>query len=196
MTQSKSSKHTLRLKAGASAIFFIASVYMLEPSMALPCFFAAAFHECGHILVAKIRGIHLSEMKLDLFGARLSVSSSAISYRDEFFLCAAGPLFSLLFAVPLFLFHNAPFIWNLSAASLFLGLLNLIPVRGFDGGRMMYSLTSLLFSPSVADLFERFFTGVFLIFLWGISIYLMLITGGGLSLFVFSVGFFSKIFLS
>ena len=196
MNKVNKSKRPIRLKAGLSAIFFLASVYMLDPQMALPCFIAAAFHECGHILAAKILGIRLSEMRLDLFGARLSVSSASISYLNEFLLCAAGPLFSFLLTAFLCFFTKNNLIQNLSAASLFLGLLNLIPVRGFDGGRILYSLVSLLASPVAADLFERFFTSVFLIFLWGISVYLMLIIGGGLSLFVFSIGFFCKIFLS
>lgn len=196
MKKTNKPKRPFHIKAGLSAIFFIVSVYMLDPEMALPCFTAAAFHEFGHMLAARILGIRLSEMKLDLFGARLSVSSANISYLNEFFLCAAGPLFSFLLTVLLFSFEGNHFIQNLSAASLFLGLLNLIPVRGFDGGRMLYSFVSLLASPMAADLFERFFTGVFLIFLWGISVYLMLVVGGGLSLFAFSIGFFCKIFLS
>ena len=184
------------IKTGLSAIFFLASVYMLDPQMALPCFIAAAFHEFGHMLAARILGIQLSEMKLDLFGARLSVSCASISYLNEFFLCAAGPFFSFLLPVLLFSFQENNFVQNLSAASLFLGLLNLIPVHGFDGGRMLYSLVSFFASPVTADSFERFFTGIFLIFLWGVSVYLMLVVGGGLSLFVFSIGFFCKIFLS
>ena len=191
------SSRKLRLKAGISAIFFGFAVLMTDIEMTLPCLLSAAFHECGHILASKLLGIRLEEMKLDLFGARLSVSSREISYRAEFLLCAAGPLFSLLLALLCSFWGSDTYVFfrNLRDSSLFLGLLNLLPVRGFDGGRMLSALIALLGSPFSADLIERLFTGFFLIILWGIAVYLLLITGGGLTLFVFSVGLFCKVFL-
>lgn len=196
----KKKSHTapkLRLKTGLSAIFFGIAVFLTDSELALPCLLSAAFHECGHILAARLLGIRLNEMKLDLFGARLSVSSKEISYRAEFLLCAAGPLFSLLLSLFFSFLGSGTYVFlqNIRDSSLFLGLLNLLPVRGFDGGRMLSSLISLLGSPFSADLFERLFTGIFLIILWGIAVYLLLVTSGGLTLFVFSAGLFCKVFL-
>ena len=196
MKKGKKGARSFRLRAGLSALFFICSIYAVEPEMAVPCFLAAAFHECGHLLMAKLLGIELKELRLDLFGAQLSVSTPSIPYTYEFLLCAAGPLFSLLLSLLHHFAYASSFVSELSSASLFLGLLNLIPVRGFDGGRMLHAFVSLVANPFVADLLERFITGMFLIFLWGISVYLMLLSGGGLTLFVFVVGFFCKIFLS
>ena len=191
------SARRFRLKAGISVLFFGVAILLTDIQLALPCLLSAAFHECGHILASKLLGIGLDEMKLDLFGARLSVSSKQISYHAEFLLCAAGPFFSLLLSVLLSLFNCNTYVFfqDLRDSSLFLGLLNLIPVRGFDGGRMLTSLLSLISSPYFANLIERLLTGVFLIILWGIAVYLLLITGGGLILFVFSAGLFCKVFL-
>ncbi len=196
MVRKNGSRHPFRLRMGLSLVFFALSVFLLDVKMALPAVLAAGFHECGHLLAARLLKIDLTEMKLDLFGARLSVSSADISYHNEFLLSLSGPLFSFLLAPVSVLFPENPFLQSLSFSSFFLGMLNLIPVRGFDGGRMLYSALSFLTTQAVADFFERLFTGAFLIILWGLSVYLMLLSGGGLSLFVFSVGFFCKIFLS
>ena len=193
-------KRTMRLTAGISALLFSAVILLTDSSMAIPCLLAAAFHECGHLLFARLLHIPLSELKLDLFGARIEVSSGLISYKEEFFLAAAGPLFSFLLSQVLtFPFLNllsVPFFEMLRDASLFLGILNLLPVRGFDGARMLSAFLSVLIAPHAAEFIGRFFTGLFLLLLWGISVYLLLITGGGLTLFVFSAGMFFKVFLS
>lgn len=192
-----------RCRIAFSVICFGLAVFLTDREMALPCLLAAAFHECGHLLFAKRLHIPISELKLDLFGARISVSPGLISYKEEFFLAAAGPLFSFLLSFVLdcpLLVHlgidDFRFFVNLRESSLFLGILNLIPVKGFDGARMLSALLSSMLSPDFAEKVDRFLTGIFLILLWGISVYLLLMTGGGLSLFVFSLGLFFKVFLS
>ena len=176
-------------------LFFLSFLLLFEKDLILPSLLAAAFHECGHLLFARLLRVPISELSLDLFGARITVSSGLISYGSEFLLALAGPLFSFLLAsliqVPL-----GSFLSSLKEASLFLGALNLLPIRGFDGGRMLTSFVLRFFSPSVATFLDRLLTGAFLIFLWGISVYLLLVKSGGLPLFVFSVGVFSKIFLA
>ena len=192
----------MRIRIGLSMLLFSAVIIALDPQMALPCFAAALFHECGHLLFAMLLHVPLSEMKLDLLGARIGVSSGLISYRAEFFLCAGGPLFSFLLGAFLSHLHfrgllpgAGGFCLNLRDSSIFLGALNLLPVRGFDGARMLSAVLSVLFSDRISDLADRFFTGGFLILLWGISVYLLLISGSGLTLFTFSVALFWKVFL-
>ena len=126
-----------------------------------------------------------------------------VALESASFLAAAGPLFSFLLPFvldcPLWAhlgIDGFRFFVNLRESSLFLGILNLIPVKGFDGARMLSALLSSMVSPDFAEKVDRFLTGIFLILLWGISVYLLLMTGGGLSLFVFSLGLFFKVFLS
>lgn len=198
MIQKHHKSPRLRLSAGLSAVLFALVILLTDSEMALPCLLAAAFHECGHLFAAKTLGIRLSEMKLDLFGARISVPAGSLSYRHEFLLCAAGPFFSFLLFLLLSFPHSfrGGFPRNLCDSSLFLGILNLLPVRGFDGGRMLSAVLSEFISPFAAETAEKLFTGLFLILLWGISVYLLLVTSGGLILFVFSTGLFAKVFLS
>ena len=196
-------KNSVRFKSGISALLFAALLILIDPLMMIPCLIAAGVHECGHLLFAYYLRIPIRELKLDLLGAHLSLSSAVISYKAEFFLCAAGPLFSFLLAEGIgwvypMLSLRLPsavsaFLCAVEESSRFLGILNLIPVKGFDGARMLSALLSSLFSAHVADCAVRFFTGIFLILLWGISVYLLLLTESGLILFVFSFAMFCKI---
>ena len=196
-------KNRMRFKSGLSAILFMGLLILTDPHMILPCLIAAAFHECGHLLFAYVLKIPIREMKVDLFGAHLSLSSAMISYRSEFFLCAAGPLFSFLLSkgirqVMLIGGTSIPiavgsFLLGVEESSRFLGILNLIPVNGFDGSRMLCAFLASIFSPHIAECTVRLLTGIFLILLWGISVYLLLLTESGLILFVFSFAMFCKI---
>lgn len=197
-------KHNLhlRIRIGIPMLLFTLLMILAEPQRVLPCFLAAAFHECGHILLARLMKIPLKDLKLDLLGAKINLSDGLISYRAEFLLCAAGPLFSFFLWLLLLYSHRFPALPEvrtlLSAtgdSSLSLGILNLLPVRGFDGSRMLSSVLSVLISDRFAEKADRFFTGFFLIFLWGISVYMMLINGNGLFLFTFSVMIFRKAYI-
>ena len=196
-------KHRIRFKSGISALLFGALLMLIDPLMMIPCLIAAGIHECGHFLFAYFLRIPIREFKLDLLGAHLSLSSAMISYKAEFFLCAAGPLFSFLFAEMIGWLHPmlalrlppavSAFLSAVEESSRFLGALNLIPVKGFDGARMLSAFLSSIFSAHAADCAIRLFTGIFLILLWGISVYLLLLTESGLILFVFSFVMFCKI---
>ena len=118
-----------------------------------------------------------------------------LSYREEWLLAAAGPITSLLGAAFGGLFWRfSALAGYFSCASLLLGLLNLLPIRSFDGGRMLEgALLSFLEERSV-----RRVLGVssflFLFLLWSFSVYFLLRAGDGISLFFFSISLFSRFF--
>ncbi len=156
---------------------------------------AAAVHEGGHLIAARGMHIPLSLLRMDLLGARLDVSGRVLSYGEEWLLCAAGPVASLLFAAA-----AAPF-WRtceyaalFSCASLILGLLNLLPVRTFDGGRMLESTLLSFFGERVARRVMRGCTFLFLFLIWAGAVYLLLRAGDGLSLLCFSMSLLTRFF--
>lgn len=161
---------------------------------------AAAIHECGHILAARICGVRLGKMDVGIFGARISISDGIYSYAEEIFVCAAGPLINLICAdiaaVFLYLYrveNDAVYLFILS--SLCLAALNLLPIRTFDGGRIISALICRFWGPTVADTAVKILSFFSLFALWCISLYLMLRTSASLSLFVFSLSVFSNIFI-
>ena len=121
-----------------AAVLFLLLVITDRSMLCAAVMAAAAVHECGHLLAAHLLGIPLQTMRLDLTGARLEVVGRLLSYGEEWLLCIAGPLMSLLLsAAAFFLGEQHGFFFMLSTVSLLLGLLNLLPVQGFDGGRML-----------------------------------------------------------
>ena len=156
---------------------------------------AAFLHECGHILAARVMKIPFRKMRIDFTGARLEIGGRMLSYREEWLLAIAGPFASLFFAA------FGAILWNISqlavyfsCASLLLGLLNLLPIRTFDGGRMLESALLGLCGERVAYRILNVSSFLFLFLLWATSVYFLLRAGDGISLFFFSVSLFWHLF--
>lgn len=156
---------------------------------------AAVLHECGHLLATKCLRVPLGSLRMDFLGARLEVSGRLLSYGEEWLLSAAGPFASLLVAA-----LAAP-LWGLlplsrlfSCASLLLGLLNLLPVSSFDGGRMMETTLFRFLSEESARRIMRFSSFLFLFLLWAIAVYFLIRAAGGISLLCFSMSLFAHFF--
>ena len=154
---------------------------------------AAFVHELGHLAAARRMRIPLESIRFDPLGARICVKRRMLSYGQEWLLAAMGPLFSLLAslaAAPLW--RGYAFARAFSCASLLLGMLNLLPVSTFDGGRMTEVALGQLLGARAAFIIMRGLTFLLLLFLWSISVYLLLRIGGGLSLLSFSVSLFFR----
>jgi len=167
----------------------------------LAVFSSAALHELGHIAAARSLGVRFSEFSLSLLGARLNTETKLISYRSEIILAAAGPSVNL--AVFLIFFPQnslggaiGEFFSYLTASSLALGFLNLLPITTFDGGRILYSLVSLAKDPETASKLLRSLSFCCLFIMWSMSVYLLIKTGASLSLFVFSLTLFARFFIN
>ena len=148
---------------------------------------AALLHELGHAAAAWGWRVPIRRMRLDLFGARMELDGLT-GYSAELAVAAGGPFVSLAasaLAWPLGRFLEGAYLF--SAVSLGLGLINLLPVRGMDGGRMLACSLSLLFGERVADVTLRVTTGLFLGGLWLLSVYCLLRLGETLTLFTFAL---------
>ena len=150
---------------------------------------AAGFHELGHIAAAWGIGVGIRGLKLDLFGARMELAG-LLSYGQEFFVAAGGPLVSLMCAAvayPLAVTRDGEWFSLFFGASLVLGLVNLLPVGTMDGGRMLRSGAAWLWGDRTATALLRGTTVIILGLLWMLSVYGLLRAGQMLSLFAFSL---------
>ena len=171
-----------------AALFVLGLIVCDRSGIALMTVFAAIVHECGHLFMAKVLQIPLKSMRLDFSGARIDVIGGNISYAKEWLLAAGGPFTSFVCSAAAAVFWKwHPYAVLFSCASLILGLLNLLPIRSFDGGRMMESFLMSHFSPrtSHAVLSMASFLSLFLV--WAFSVYFLLLAGNGLSLLFFSM---------
>lgn len=188
-----------KMKIGISffGILTLGSLLLTRSYLALAALLAAAMHESGHLLAARMRSIKIKELRIDVFGALISTRGELSSYLDELILAAGGPAVNLITALLLFLTGAValPFGRLLLISSLFLGLLNLMPVRELDGGRMLRCVLCqrlpLRLCEGICDTLSFCFISV----LWLLSVYLLLTRSASLSLFVFSAFLFCRIFL-
>ena len=112
----------------------------------------AALHELGHIAAALAVGVgDMSIPRAVLTGLRIR-PSRLLSYREEVIVAIGGPLANILafFALlPLTRVNN--YIFSLAAINLLTAVSNLIPIRGFDGQRILTCLLASRVSAGVID---------------------------------------------
>ena len=97
------------------------------------------------------------------------------------------------FAVSIF-FDTEPLEY-FKMSSFALGALNLLPISGFDGGRIFSAFLSMLFSPRTVQSVSKVISFILIFTLWCFSVYLLIKISASLSLFMFSLSLFAKIFL-
>ena len=191
-------KHSLRVRLSLSGIFMLAALVFTHSFISIAALIAAALHELGHIITARLCNISLKEMKLGIFGAALTPTDSFISYKKEILLAASGPLaniFCVLISL-LLLNQKNDFFELFVSASIFLGILNTLPILGFDGGRILYCIIAYKTSPNTADSILKASSFILVFTLWALSVYLLLRLSSTLSLFIFSLSLFAKLFIS
>ena len=162
-------------------------------------FGAAMVHEAGHIFAALILKMKLDGFTLNLFGARIGVALPKYSYRQEFFMALAGPLANIISGAMSLSIYNTctenEYLLFFAIASFFLGILNFLPIKSFDGGRIFICIFSPSFGAYTPERWLNRLSFLFIFLLWVISVYLMLRIGSSLTLFVFSSAIFAELFL-
>ena len=169
-------------------LFMIVLLTSDNADRALTLIAAASIHECGHIIAAKLMKLRLKSIKLGIFGAGLEVNTLSCTYTKEIVLCAAGPAANIFSAIVIYPF-TAPMTrmaLYFFVTSLFLAILNLLPAKGFDGGRIASCILTRLAGERVA--YKVIAVASFFCFfvLWSVSVYIIIRTGAYLSLFIFS----------
>ena len=189
-------KNKCKIKIGFFAVIMLICLLAYSPDYfpALTC--SVIIHEAGHVAMARLLGIRLYELRLGIFGAALSPQNLLYSYKDEIALCLGGPLFN--FASAAFIgvvFTNTELFELFVASSLALGALNMLPIIGFDGGRILYALICATASVRTAEIISKLISFIFIFVIWSFSVYLLLRTGASVGAYVFSISLFAKIFL-
>ena len=191
-------KKRQKMKLGISffSLLMLLSLILTHSYLSLAAIVAAALQECGHIIAAKLCGIPLVDMKLGIFGATLTTDRALCSYGKEILLALAGPATNLLcLALCSLLPIQCEAIELFCVASCGLAILNLLPIRELDGGRIVYCALASTFSPSLASRVVGALSFGIIFSLWTLSVYLILRLGASLSLFIFSCFLFCKIFI-
>lgn len=186
----------MRIRASFFFFALLFSLFISHSFEALALFIAAVLHELGHVLAAYLCDIPLDELRLGAFGASITPKYGLSSYKKEIFLALGGPLSNVVCAVLILPFaKSGGFSELIFAASLFLSLVNLLPIDDLDGGRVLKCALLQKLSPSSVDRACSIISFFLVLTVWLISVYLLLRRSLSLSLFTFSLSLFCKIFL-
>lgn len=175
---------------------------------------AILFHGAGHFIAGKACGISFGRLRITPTGFRLQTESADFpSYESELLAALGGPLGNLLGNAFLifaehWIFHGPLGTWihqinvNLIPISMYLAIWNLMPIDGFDGGRMLRCLlcmqhphlSFLSLSPERTDKILQITSAFCLFLLWFCAVYLLLRTKKALSLYWFCIELFLSLY--
>lgn len=134
-----------RIEVSPGAVVLLSLLFYLNPrQICLPFVLAAACHEAGHLIVAKLLGGTVRRVQICAAGA--VIYASFPTYGGEFLALLAGPLTNLLLGT---LFLHKWF--DFALINLGLATFNLLPARSLDGGRLLFLLLLSLMLPDRAD---------------------------------------------
>ncbi|MBO5946360.1 MAG: hypothetical protein J6Q69_07120 [Clostridia bacterium] len=123
------------------ALFFISVMLAFDaPALAIMTVLCAALHEIGHLgaaLMVSQRNLPLP--RATVFGFKID-TGALLSYNEELFIALGGPLVNAALFLLLLPFFFIEYIKILAVFNLFCALSNLIPIRGYDGFRILNTL--------------------------------------------------------
>lgn len=166
------------LKSLLGASFWI--ILMLSFSdlhMTLNMLLSALLHEAGHVLALLLINKDFSFPRAVSSGFRIKTKSH-LSYKEEIFVCAAGPLANIIVSLFLFCCNTEFAVINLATA-----VSNLLPLPECDGYKILYDLFSLLFDFEKSAAIMQRVSLVFLAVSVFLSLFLILKLNGGYWIF-------------
>ncbi len=144
---------------------------------------AAALHECGHTVAFLLCGERLPVFRGRSFGFLLTPETGYLSYGKEAFVAFAGPAFNILAAAALIPALRAGEAREANFCFFALNLLtaafNLLPIRGFDGWRVMSAMMYLLFSEKTARFWTDALSTFVCLFFYFCALFLTFCAGAG-----------------
>ena len=189
----------MKFKISFFAIMFYLSMLISSHRALTVIFVCATIHEIGHLLAAKLRKVRVTELNVNLMGARITLDGM-YSYRDELIIAFSGPLANILCAMlsyPIILIlgvQNELVLFFYSSVSL--AITNLLPIKDLDGGRILGAIILKRSSIRVCDAILSVTSFIILFMIWSISVYLLIKNTSSLSIFIFSISLFNDLFIS
>lgn len=126
-----------------SVILWLSVLYYLTPEVVFPFLLASIIHEIGHyIVLCKLKKAPIS-LTVTFSGAVME--TPPLGYKEELFAALGGPVASFLCG--LFI----PFFPAFGLYGIILGLVNLIPIPGLDGDKILKNSLSITLGPEKSD---------------------------------------------
>ena len=120
---------------------FLAIILIQDKTLvALPLISAVITHELAHLVCMVLLGVSPKEINLTPQGIEI-IGTKTKKINQEIIIAVAGPAINIIISVIMFLYYltymqQNELIWTLVWA--FIGLFNLLPAKGLDGGTILF----------------------------------------------------------
>lgn len=134
-----------------AALLFMDKSGLMSVSLA-----AVVIHEAGHILVMKLLKCAPSLISFNFQGMLIS-GVKFCSAKENILIALSGPIANILFSLVFYCLYLLSSLYSFAvfaAVSFLVGLLNILPIKGLDGGTVLRELCSLLFSKNGGIIFS------------------------------------------
>ena len=146
---------------------------------------SAFLHELGHLIFMKHYGVEISKISIYPFGVNICTNPKALGYSQEAIISLSGTVTSLiLFLVSSLLLriHTSPLLFAFSVSNFIFFTVNILPVKGLDGGNALLSLLLCKYDFTKAYGIYSVISTIAFAFLCLIAFYLIYVTRYNLSL--------------
>lgn len=148
---------------------------------------AVLIHELGHILAARLVKAPLSSFSCGIHGFSLAFDFTSLSFGKECFVLLSGSGLGLI-AASLAMGLRDSFAY-FSAVSAVMALLNLLPIRGLDGGTALSCVLGHFLLPDRSYKITKGISWCAALFFWGCAVWIQLRIHPNLSLLAASFYF-------
>ena len=152
-------------------------------------FLAVTIHEMGHLLASLVKKKKIERIRIMPMGMDIKYSSGVVSYKSDIFVLFCGCFFNLVFAL-IFAKYKL-----FSSISLYLAVINSLPVRMLDGGRILENFFLLHLDEDIAIRISKYISFFTLLILWILSAFILFYSEVNASLFFFTIYLFCGCFL-
>ena len=176
---------SVRVKPSCLAVWLC--FFVFDPSVyTLLVLAAILLHEMGHLFWLFLFSVPRVQVIFSAFGAEMNYDGCFLSHKQQMFLSLGGVTVNLLTALACLPFQNVHTEF-LAVCSLCLAVLNLLPIKGLDGGRALEAFLLCKMELSKALLCLRRLSLFFLFLLFGLSFVLLAASGFNFSLLLFTL---------
>lgn len=128
--------------------------------LALPTLCAVLFHETGHLLAMWALDCNPKQVKLIPASVQITMPFSR-NFRNEIIIALCGPIANFIIFGVLYLnyraFHNETILYY-SLVNLLIGVFNSLPVKGLDGGTVLFTVLAKRWDVNKAAIIVRLIT--------------------------------------
>ncbi len=183
------------------SFYFIATVSLFlltdRSGVALATAVSITLHEAAHLIAMWACGCAPDEISLVPGGIKVK-GGRLVTHKAQLLISVSGPVVNLLTALLFLLIYSCinSEIWLLWIyVSFFLGVINLLPAKGLDGGTALTSIIQMKFSEKCADTILSFTSMVTILSITSAFIYGIIYSSFNITFLLFAIYLAAAYFL-